>query len=231
MDAPSRRKMEMGRRALEFSRAHPDSEPGSEVVVARLEQLVGRADEVTAAQRAGIIQVRSASSRKRELKREMLALPIPHLAEVGRAAAKEDHELGKTFQFKPTADSYLVFRTAARSMAAAAQEHRDVLLKYGLSQSVLDEFLQKLDEFDGAIALGNEGRTAHIGATREIRSVAREIVRVVRLMDGRSRQRFAGQEQLLGSWISASTVLGTPARSDTEPEAGTPAGGEVRPAA
>jgi hypothetical protein len=223
--------MEMGRRALEFTRAHPDSEPGSDVLVARLDQLVARGNEVAAAQRDGIIQVRSASARKQGLRREMLAVGIAHLAEVGRAAAKEDHELGKMFQFKPTAETFLAFRTAARSMAAAAQEHRDVLLKYGLSQSVLDEFLQKLDEFDAAIALGNEGRTAHIGATREIGSVAREIVRVVRLMDGRSRQRFAGQEQLLGSWMSASTVLGTPARPVTEPEGGTPAGGEVRPAA
>jgi hypothetical protein len=138
----------------------------------------------------------------------MLEVPVAHLAEVGRAAAREDHELGEMFQFKPSANTFLAFGTAARSMAAAAQEHRDVLLKYGLSQSVLDEFLRKLDEFDAAIALGNQGRTAHVGATREIGSVAREIVRAVRLMDGRSRQRFAGQEQLLGSWISASTVLG-----------------------
>jgi hypothetical protein len=223
--------MEMGRRALEFTRAHPDSEPGSEVVVARLEQLVARANEVAAAQRDGIIQVRSASGRKRELRREMLEVPIAHLAEVGRAAVREDHELGEMFLFKPSANTFLAFRTAARSMAAAAQEHRGVLLKYGLSQSVLDEFLQKLDEFDAAIALGNEGRTAHVGATREVGSVAREIVRAVRLMDGRSRQRFAGQEQMLGSWISASTVLGTPARPGTEPEGGTPAAGEVRPAA
>jgi hypothetical protein len=87
MNAPSRRKIEMGRRALEFSRAHPDSEPGSEVVVARLEQLVARANEVAAAQRDGLIQVRSASARKRELRREMLEVPIAHLAEVGRAAS------------------------------------------------------------------------------------------------------------------------------------------------
>ena len=231
MNAPSRRKMEMGRRALEFSRAHPDSEPGSDVVVARLEQLVGRGNEVAAAQRDGIIQTRSASARKQELRRELLAVPIAHLARVGRAAARENHELGKMFLFKPSADTFLAFGTAARSMAAAAQEHRDLLLKYGLSQSVQDEFVQKLDEFDAAIALGNEGRSAHIGATREIKSVANEIVRTVRLMDGRSRQRFAGQEQLLGSWISASTVLGTPSRPGTEPEGGTPAGGEVRPAA
>jgi hypothetical protein len=89
---------------------------------------------------------------------------------------------------------------------------------------------QMLDQFDAAVALGNDGKTAHVGATRELRAVATEIVRTVRVMDGRNRQRFADQGQLLGWWISASTVLGTP-RPSGEPEGGPPAGGEVRPAA
>jgi len=69
-----------------------------------------------------------------------------------------------------------------------------------------------------------------MGATRELKFMASEIVRAVRVMDGRNRQRFAEDGQLLGSWLSASTVLGTP-RPGTEPEGGTPDGGEVRPAA
>ena len=221
MDAHSRRRVEMGTRVLEFSRAHPDSEPGTTDVVARLEQLIARANQAAAAQRDGIIQVRAARSRKEEVRRAML-VPIAHLAEVGRAAAREEHELGNTFRFKPGANTYLSFRTAARGMAAAAGTHREVLLRHGLSQSVLDEFVQTLDQFDAAIALGNEGRTAHVGATRELRGVAAEIARTVRVMDARNRQRFAQEGQLLGSWISASTVLGIPARAGTEPE-GTPA--------
>jgi hypothetical protein len=70
----------------------------------------------------------------------------------------------------------------------------------------------------------------HPGGTRGIRAVASKIGRAVRVMDGRNRQRFAEEGQLLGSWISASTVLGTP-RAGVEPEGGTPAGWEVRPAA
>jgi hypothetical protein len=230
MNADSRRKIEMGARALEFSRAHPDTEAGTATAVARLEQLLARATETATAQRDGMIHVRAASARKEELRRQMLAVPIAHLAEVGRAAAREEHELGKTFRFKPGASTFLAFRTAARSMASSAQEHRELLTKYGLAQSVLDQFVRMLDQFDAAVALGNDGRTAHVGATREIRAVSSEIVRTVRVMDGRNRQRFAEDGQLLGSWVSASTVLGTP-RPDTEPEEETPAGGEVRPAA
>lgn len=230
MNAQSRRKIEMGTRALEFTRAHPDTEPGTATVVARLEQQVARANETAAVQRDGFIHVRAASARKEELRRAMLEVPIAHLAEVGRAAAREEHELGKTFRFKPGASTYLAFRTAARGMAISAETHRETLARHGLSQSVLDEFVRMLDQFDAAVALGIEGRTAHVGATRELRAVGSEIVRTVRLMHGRNRQRFAQDEQLLGSWSSASTVLGTP-RSGTESEGETPAGGEVRPAA
>jgi hypothetical protein len=228
MNAHSRRRVEMGTRALEFSRAHPDSEPGGGF--ARLEQLIARANQAAAAQRDGIIQVRAARSRKEDLRRAMLQVPIAHLAEVGRAAAQEEHELGKAFRFRPDASTYFAFRTAARGMAAAAEEHRETLLKYGLSQSVLDEFVRMLDQFDAALVLGHEGRAAHVGATRELRAVSTEIFRTVRVMDGRNRQRFAGDAQLLGSWINASTVFRKP-QSGQDPEEGTPGGEEARPAA
>jgi len=91
-------------------------------------------------------------------------------------AAREEHELGKTFRFKPGASTFLAFRTAARGMASAAQTQRELLAKHGLAQSVLDQFVQLLDQFDAAVALGNDGRMAHVGATRELRAVASEIV-------------------------------------------------------
>jgi hypothetical protein len=138
----------------------------------------------------------------------MLDVPITHLAEVGEVAASEEHELGKTFRFKPGASTLLAFRTAARGMASAAVVHQEVLARHGLSASVMEEFGRMLDQFDAAVALGNDGRTAHIGATRELRTVAQQIVQTVRVMDGRNRQRFAEDERLLGSWLGASRVLG-----------------------
>ena len=246
MDAKSRRKIEMGTRALEFSRAHPDTEPGTVAAAAKLAQLVARANEVAGAQRDGLIHTRAASARKTELRREMLAVPIAHLADVGEVAAREEHELGKTFRFKPGATTFLAFRTAARGMASAAEAHKETLAKHGLALSVLEEFGRMLDEFDAAVALGIDGRTAHLGATRELKAVAQEIVRTVRVMDGRNRQRFGDDGQLLGSWLGTSRVLGgrragtegepvtaeapTPAPAPA-PEGKAPAGGEVRPAA
>jgi hypothetical protein len=238
MNAQSRRKIEMGTRALEFSRAHPDADPGYAAAAAKLEQLVARASEAATAQRSGIVDVRAASARKGELRRTMLSVHIAHLAQVGREAAVENHELGRIFRFRPTASTFLAFRTAARTMADEAVNHRETLVKHGLSAAVLDEFVQRLDQFDAAVALGNAGRAAHMGATAELRAVAAGIVRAVGVMDGRNRQRFQQEQHLLAEWISASTVLGRP-RSVTPgsspgapPTSGTtPPDGDVRPAA
>lgn len=244
MNALSRRKIEMGMRALEFSRAHPDADAGYGVAAAKLEQLVARAGEAATAQRNGIVDLRAASARKLELRRTMLAAHMAHLSQVGQEAAREDHELGKTFRPKPSKASFLAFRTAAGTMAAEAEAHREVLVRHGLAASVLEEFARRLQEFDAAVALGNAGRTAHRGATAELHVVAAGIVRAVRVMDGRNRQRFAEDPQLLAQWISATTVLGRPrsgSSSEVVPEepgevgpGGTgspPADGGVRPAA
>jgi hypothetical protein len=59
-----------------------------------------------------------------------------------------------------------------------------------LSGSVLAQFGQMLDQFDAAVKLGKEGRTAHKGAVLELRTVATLIGRTVRVMDARNRQRF-----------------------------------------
>jgi hypothetical protein len=58
-------------------------------------------------------------------------------------------------------------------------------------------------------------------------------------MDGRNRQRFQNDEQLLRAWISASTVLGrprggevsAPAPEDVAPGGNTAPTNDVRPAA
>jgi hypothetical protein len=235
MDAQARRIFEMGTRAVEFMIAHPDPEPGTGEQVARLQQLLARQDRVATAQRNGLIDVRAASEQKNKLRREMLSVHIAHLAEVGLAAARDQHELDKLFRFRPEANSFQAFRTAARAMATAAETHRDVLLKYGLSEPVRVEFGKKLDEFEAALALGNDGKTAHVGATRELGSVPVQVARAVRVLDARNRQRFADDGQLLGSWLSASKVLGR-AQPDTAapaepPAGGTPTGGEASPAA
>ncbi len=244
MTAVTRRVLEMCVRVLNWLAAHPDDEPGIAVLVAQLRALVARMTQVVDEQRAGRIDSRAASLRKQELRREMLAGPIAHLARIGSLAAHETHELRSLFVFKPTADTLLAFQAAARAMLTTAQEHKEVLVKHGLSESVLARFGQSLGEFDGAVTLGSGGRTVHTAATRELNALTKEAHAIVRAMDARNRLRFQDDRQALELWVSARTVLGSPQGTpkdaetpEPEPKAdgaqgGTPeTGGDVRPAA
>ena len=124
-------------------------------------------------------------------------------------------------------------------MLEEANSNKEVLVKHGLSESVLVEFEKMLDQLDAAVRLGAEGRMAHTAATRELETLRKEAARIVRAMDARNRIRFRSDLPALEQWVSARTVLGTPRGSAVEAETpvpvvegGTPdAGGEVRPAA
>ena len=54
MNTKARRKLEMGARALDFSREHPDASPGYAAALARLEDRLNRAAQLEAQQRDGI---------------------------------------------------------------------------------------------------------------------------------------------------------------------------------
>ena len=234
MNARTRRKIEMATGALEFSRAHPDPSPGYTAALATLEERVTRAEQLAAQQREGIIEARAATARKRDLRQTLKQAHLVHLARVAAVAAREVPELPQKFVLTRATNAYLAFRTAARGMQAEALGRKEVLVKHGLAESVLESLAQALDQFDAAVEQGSEGRRAHVGASAELDAVADEIVQIVKVMDGLNHVRFAADAEQLAAWASASNVIG-PFRPATKPAPkelpAPPAGGEVRPAA
>ena len=247
MNSDVRRTFEMTGRVIQHNDAEPDDDPGQAVSAGRLQQVEAQMREVAALQRAGVIDVRTGAAAKRRLRREVLAGPVTHVVEVGGMAKREDPDLANRLRFKPADDSYVGTFTAARGLYGEALAHKEVLTKYGLSESVLELFGQMLDEFDAAVKLGSEGRAKHVGATRQLAALAVEAGRIVRAMDARNRHRWRNDPQRLGAWNAASTVIGrsiglgsagseapvqAPTPTPASEESRTPeAGGDVRPAA
>jgi hypothetical protein len=236
MESDVRRKYEMTGGVVSFSDTTPDTDPGHTASVAKLKQVRADMDVAAGVQRAGLIDRHTAALEKRRLRREMRAGPIAHLAEVGRLAAKDHPEVVGTLRYRPAGDSNVAHLTAARSLREAARTHKEVLAPW-LSDAVMEVFDQQLDQFEAAVKLGADGRAAHSGATRRLRALAIEAGQLVRAMDARNRLRFKQDPQLLGAWITASTVMARPVSGAVErPAEGTPggtpvAGGDVRPAA
>ena len=151
---------------------------------------------------------------------------------MAEAASSELPEVAQKFRLVNEAVPYLAFRTAARSMLAEAESHRDLLVKHGLLDSSIQSLSQSLTQFEQAVEQGNAGRRTHVGASAELAALAEELVQVVRLMDGANRYRFAEDAEALAAWESAINTF-APSRSSSKPPAsGTPPlGGEIKPAA
>ena len=127
--------------------------------------------------------------------------------------------------------SYLAFRTTARTLAAEAVARKDVLVRHGLAEKVLDDLQQAIVQFDQAIEQGTNGRRAHVAASAELETLSEEIVQLVKGMHGLNRFRFAAAPELLAAWESASNVF-TVAPSRPLPGGEGGAGeSEVQPAA
>jgi hypothetical protein len=239
MNSAVRRTFEMVGRVVDFSDERPDTDPGHNLSVSRLKEIEAEMEAAATAQRAGLIDVHTGVEEKRRLRRDMLAGPITHVTEICGLAAKDHPELAERCRYRPDSPTYLAHRTASRGLQSEAATHKELLAPYGLSDAVLQVFGQLLDQFDAAVKLGTDGRAAHMGATRQLEALAREAGQIVRAMDARNRYRFKDDEQALGAWISASTIVAprSPAAPDASP-AGTGSGaanqsadGDVRPAA
>jgi len=238
MKAATRRTIEMATRVLNFSRAHPDPSPGYTAALARLEKTLAHAEVVAGRQRDGINAARSATARKRELRRRMRRTQLVHLARVAESAVSEVPEMAQKFVLIREAIPYLAFRTAARGMSAEAQNQKELLVRHGLLDSVLQSLAQSLDEFDKAVELGSNARRAHVGASAELDALAEELIQIVRLMDSSNRYRFSGQPESLAEWESARNTVGPRGNgaagqvgSKEVPPPTAPSAGEIKPAA
>jgi hypothetical protein len=231
MNRITRSKLEMAARALEFSQAHPDESPGYVSALKELEELLQRANQLADQQRLGIAEVRAATAQKRELRRSLRQRELTHVARAARRAAKEVPELAQKFALTRQPVPYLAFRSLARTVAAEAEQRKELLVRHGLVDRVLGTLAQSLDQFDKAVTQGAEGRRMHVSARVELDVVAGDAVEIVQVIDGLNRIRFAGDPDQFAAWRSASNVIGrTKAAKRADPEA-PPSEGAVKPAA
>jgi hypothetical protein len=232
MNAKTRRRIEMGSRALGFSIAHPDTSAGYATTLARLEERLTRARQLIDLQRGGISDVRAATRQKLELRKTMRRTQLMHLARVAEGAEKELSGMAQKFALAPEQTPYLEFQAAAHAMLAEAQSHKDLLVRHGLAETLLDGLVKTLEDFDQAVAQGIEARRAHVSASAELDAIGDEIVHLVKVMDAVNRYRFRDDVPVLAEWESTSNVFGPirpTEKPDTQEQPST--GGQERPAA
>lgn len=63
-----------------------------------------------------------------------------------------------------------------------------------------------LAEYEQAVSDAHAGRRSHTGARSEMQGLIRELMQMVRHLDGTVAFHFRGQPELLGAWKSARNV-------------------------
>src|SRR2546430_9807068 len=94
MNAVLRRRLERAARVRDFIRAHKTDGTGEGTALARLEELLQRAEALAAQQRSGVVATRSATLQRRGRRPPRHAKPLQYLAAGGAVGADGATPLG-----------------------------------------------------------------------------------------------------------------------------------------
>jgi hypothetical protein len=237
MNRRSNSRLNMGLRVLEFSQANPIDSAGFVTTRKQLQEQVALARQLVEEQQRGITEVRGATGTKERLKRAIRRNHLIHFEGVAIRAASEVPEVVKQFDLPRLPIRGLDFRAAARTMVEAAEQQKELLAKHGLMDEIVTRTRALLDEYDGAVERGAEGRRIHIGASAKLETATTGIVQLVNVLDGMYRFAFADDSSQLASWVAASNIIGPPraggqSSSPQTPATGAPpSSGSINPAA
>jgi hypothetical protein len=217
--------MEMVVRVLGFDTL-PSTDPGYLLVMGRLGETLTRAKAMSAQQQNGITGARGAREMRNALQRSLRRELIPALVRIGGVLAKDRTDLAAKFRF-PRQASNQVFLVSVKGLLAEAESQREALIKEGMSETLLADFAASVDAFEAASDAARDSRRDHISATADLDLIAKDLLELVRVVDGINRYRFRKDPEAMAAWNAVKGLPFQPKRGDASP----PGTGEVAPAA
>ncbi|MEO8139352.1 MAG: hypothetical protein ABI742_06890 [Gemmatimonadota bacterium] len=231
MDTHIRLKLDMGGRVVVFCHAHPDDNPATAPVVARLVDTVGRADLLQLKQRQSITVVAAAVEQKAEL-RTRIDNSLASLFGIARAASKEHPDLAVHRRLPRPRSSEAKLLQIARVAVAEATTVKDVLAGYGLTDALLTDLAADIAAYEAVLERQRQAQADQVGASKDLDGTVTDLMRVVKNLDAIHRVRFKDNRELKAAWKSARNVAWPSAHPADLPEpAPAPAPGPVTPPA
>jgi hypothetical protein len=145
-------------------------------------------------------------------------------------AGSEVSGVGEKFRSPNVNATHAAFRAGASEVLDQARANQDLLVKHGLSASLLEELDAAVKEFDASLQETDDGKQSHVAARAEMKTLSDEIMRLVGMLDGFNRNRFHRDPELIVAWESAKHVVTGPQSKESDPTTSAPAAIE-RPAA
>jgi hypothetical protein len=229
MNRQVRRKRAMAASVRTFCHAHPSADASYTLVLERLDGTIVRMDELAKQQEGGFVSKHSAVVRRKDLRRRLQLGLLRHLVTVAEDAGSEAPAVAEKFGLPSTSATHSGFRTSASKMLDEGRANRELLVKHGLSETMLDELDAAIKEFDASLQETDDGKQSHVAARAEMDTLCEEIMRLVGMLDGFNRYRFHHDRDLVVAWESAKHVVSGPQVKEVHPPTPVPSG--LEPAA
>ena len=210
MDARISRRLERATRVREFCKAHPLPDPAYATALAGFEAGLARAQAVADRQHQGLKAGRVARGRRRQLRKDLHSQILKYLVAVGDVLTDERPELAEKLELPSKSLTYRRFVTAVRGMLAVAAPEKQLLVKKGMSETLLDDLGRMVDEIETAGETARTSRREHMGARADFDVVNNELAREIGVLEGLYRYRFGTDAELMAEWEAVRQIPGLP---------------------
>ena len=206
MDAKAQVRAAMFGRVEEYFHTDP---PGDEptiqlvgVFTASLGQLRGLAVE----QQQGEGERQAQHAKQAEIRQRMVAGPMRHLSHIGRSLKPEKAEVRVALVRRGYGLSQERFLATVRNMVATAEQEQELLRTSGMAEQALVELKGMLGEYEQATRDANAGLLLHTGARGKMDTLGRELIQLVRQLDGIVVYRAGKDAGKVAAWKTARNV-------------------------
>jgi hypothetical protein len=222
----------LGTSVRTFSRAHPSADASYALVLDRLDGAITRIEELAKAQEGGYASKHSSVVRRQDLRRRLRQGLLRHLVTSAEDAGVDNPGVAEKFRLPPAAATHAAFRAMAANLLEEGRANQEVLVRQGLSATLLDELENGIKEFDASLQDSDGSKQTHVAARAEMKALGDEIVRIVGILDGFNRYRFHHDPELIAAWESAKhRVSGPTPKEESAPSPTVPVPSGLEPAA
>jgi hypothetical protein len=214
-----------------FSRAHLSTDASYTLVLDRLDGSIVRLEQLAAQQQGGFTTKHSSVQRRKDIRRKLQRGLLRYVVHSAGDADTERAGLAEKFRLPSTSATNAAFRAAAIKLLEEGRANQELLVKHGLSATLLDELDATIKQFDASLEESDDGKQAHVAARAEMKELSDEIVRIVAILDGFNQYRFQNDPELIVAWESARHVVTTPPKEEQSTTPSNPVPSGLEPAA
>ena len=206
MEDRIRLRLIVGKSARDFANQHPSEVEGHAATATELGKTVDRMEELVASIERGHRDATGATQEKQRLLGVVHREFLKPMAAIARGNGTLDPQVGLLFRTPDRGADSSAYLGAARTMARQAEGHKPLFVRDGMPETFVQDLDKVLDDVDAAVTAFNNARSVHVGSRAELASLAKEVMVLIKRLDGINRYRYRKDPQGFAAWQTARNV-------------------------